>query len=158
MSCLKCVNDLPGSLAHSEKPLTFLQFPRWGLRTEADAEASFRHFPRGVNKISIFFSLPFVVLCFVWLVAQIKDKANEEGGGRGWGNWAHYATKYSCDLLKTLTTHRCCYCFTHARDHAPGKAKGWGVGGGVGHNYQITFRHVWQVVKSNVRPQHKQAA
>lgn len=47
------------------------------LGTEPDAEASFRHFPRGVNKISIFFSLPFVVLCFVWLVAQIKDKANE---------------------------------------------------------------------------------
>lgn len=74
--CLKCVNDLPGSLSlcRSEKPLTFLQFPR-----------CLRHFARGVNKISIFFSLPFVVPCFVWLVAQIKDKASEGVGGVGGG-------------------------------------------------------------------------
>lgn len=79
-SCLKCVNDLAGSLPDSLGKAAYLSSIS-ALGTEADAEASFRHFPRGVNKISIFFSLPFVVLCFVWLVAQIKDKANEGEGG-----------------------------------------------------------------------------
>lgn len=144
MGCLKCVNDLPGSRSlstfHSEKPLTFLQFPR-----------CLRHFPRGVNKISIFFSLPFccAVLCFVWLVAQIKDKANERGegeSGRGeWqGNLAHYATKYSCEFgLKTLWAAAQS---TLAHSHAPlgvaGREYGkgiWLVASGKSHNYQITF-------------------
>lgn len=77
-SCLKCVNDLAGSLPGSLGKAAYLS-----SISALGTEASFRHFPRGVNKISIFFSLPFVVLCFVWLVAQIKDKANEGGEGEG---------------------------------------------------------------------------
>lgn len=135
---MTCQGSLSLSTFHSEKPLTFLQFPR-----------CLRHFPRGVNKISIFFSLPFccAVLCFVWLVAQIKDKANEKG--EGWqgewqGNPAHYATKYSCEFgLKTLwAAAQRILAHSHAPLGVAGRECGkgvWLVASGKSHNYQITF-------------------